>query len=115
MYDFEKFPVYLLAEEVYKTILRLLERNKILFNINDQLERAGSSILLNIAEGAGKYSKKDKKKYYAIARGSAQECVAILRLLRIRKLIKESEYEDYYAKLTIITKMLSGLIRKMDR
>ncbi|MCB0317906.1 MAG: four helix bundle protein, partial [Bdellovibrionales bacterium] len=45
--------------------------------IADQLSRASSSIPLNIAEGSGKLTEKDKKRFYSIARGSAMECSAI--------------------------------------
>ena len=47
----------------------------------DQLRRASISVPLNLAEGSGKTSKNDKKRYYAIACGSAMECAAILDVL----------------------------------
>ena len=47
----------------------------------DQLQRAAISVPLNIAEGSGKISESDKKRYYSIARGSAMECVAMLDVL----------------------------------
>jgi four helix bundle protein len=47
----------------------------------DQLKRASISLVLNIAEGAGKSAIDDKKRFYSIARGSTLECAAILDLL----------------------------------
>jgi four helix bundle protein len=44
----------------------------------DQLTRASTSIVLNLAEGAGKYSKPDKRRFYLTARGSATESAALL-------------------------------------
>ena len=44
----------------------------------DQLRRASSSVLLNFAEGCGKQTRRDRKKYFAIAKGSAYEIAAIL-------------------------------------
>ncbi|MFC2082289.1 four helix bundle protein [Bacteroidota bacterium] len=44
---------------------------KIKTSIIDQMDRASDSIALNIAEGTGKYTSKDKAKYYDISRGSA--------------------------------------------
>ncbi len=51
----------------------------------DQLIRAATSIVLNIAEGAGKHSKPDKRRYYVTARGSATESAALLHVcLRLK-------------------------------
>ena len=47
-------------------------------HLADQLRRAASSITLNFAEGAGKSSTRDRRRYFHIARGSANEVVAIL-------------------------------------
>jgi len=47
-------------------------------HLADQLRRAASSITLNFAEGAGKSSTRDRRRYFHSARGSANEVVAIL-------------------------------------
>ena len=47
-------------------------------SLADQLRRAAASITLNFAEGCGKASSKDRKRYFLAARGSANEVVAIL-------------------------------------
>ena len=44
----------------------------------DQFTRASTSIVLNLAERAGKHSKPDKRRYYLTARGSATESAALL-------------------------------------
>ena len=49
--------------------------------IKDQLKRAAISIPLNMAEGSGKYTLADRKRFYRIARGSALECAAICDVL----------------------------------
>ncbi len=71
------------------------------------------SIVLNIAEGAGKYSKNDKKNFYIISRGSVNECVTLLRILKLEKIIDEKQYTILYDKLLNIGKMLSELINSM--
>jgi four helix bundle protein len=58
--------------------------------LRNQLERASVSIVLNIAEGAGRRSPQDKARFYSIARGSATECAAITDLLRRRGLALEA-------------------------
>jgi len=48
--------------------------------LKDQLLRASSSVVLNIAEGFGSSSRGVKRRHYDIARGSAVECIAVLDL-----------------------------------
>ena len=55
--------------------------------LSDQLKRASLSIPLNIAEGYGKRTSKDRGRFYDIARGSAHECGAILDALRVLNLV----------------------------
>src|SRR3954466_2479968 len=51
----------------------------------DQLERAGDSVALNIAEGNGKFSQKDRASFFQMSHGSALECAACLDLLVARR------------------------------
>ncbi|MCM2258471.1 MAG: four helix bundle protein [Vicinamibacteria bacterium] len=51
--------------------------------LGDQLRRASSSIVLCIAEGVGRVTAADRARFFAIARGSALECAAILDLLAL--------------------------------
>lgn len=49
--------------------------------VRDQLERAALSVVLNVAEGARRHSRRQKRYHYGVARGSAAECVAIADVL----------------------------------
>ena len=111
MFDFEKFDVYIKAKQFTKEITELIASLKGANpRLIDQLQRASISITLNIAEGAGRYSKADKKHFYTIARGSVFECVAILDILRDIGLISSSHKSELYIKLEELSKMISGLI-----
>ncbi len=104
---------------VYKRSLEFIELTNDIFNnsgnvrINalDQLDRASTSIPLNIAEGTGKYTGKDKCRYYDIARGSTLECAACLDVLFIRKKISKELVEKGKEILIEIVSMLVGLIK----
>src|SRR5687767_4852511 len=76
--DAEKLDCYRLAVEFQALAARLLPKRVGLSSLRDQLDRASVSIVLNIAEGAGRFSPADKARFYAIARGSATECAAIM-------------------------------------
>jgi four helix bundle protein len=80
----------------------------------DQLDRASTSIPLNIAEGNGKFSAKDRARFLEMARGSALECVACLDVLLVRKLAVEEQVILAKERLSRIVQMLIGLLRKFS-
>jgi four helix bundle protein len=81
-------------------------------SIAEQMDRASTSVPLNIAEGNGKSSPRDRSRYFEIARGSALECAAGLDVLVARKLVAAPEVEPGKALLQRIVAMLTRL---MDR
>jgi four helix bundle protein len=80
----------------------------------DQLDRASTSIPLNIAEGNGKFSAKDRARFLEIARGSALECAACLDVLVKRKLINADEVGSAKVQLAGIVRMLIGLLKRFS-
>jgi len=76
----------------------------------DQLRRAALSVPLNIAEGSGKFGR-DAGRFYAIARGSALECAAILDALEAMGLVQAAIVQGPRETLERIVSMLTGLIR----
>ena len=81
----------------------------------DQLNRAALSIAANLAEGNGRFTKADRRNFFVIARGSAQECVPLLELAKRRGLIKDELHADRRCQLEEIAKMISGLIKGLDQ
>jgi four helix bundle protein len=81
----------------------------------DQLNRAALSIAANIAEGNGRFTKPDRKNFFGIARGSAQECVPLLELARRRNLLTDGQHVALKADLEEIARMLSGLIKGLEQ
>ena len=87
-------------------------------HLADQLSRASTSIVLNIAEGSGKFSGPDKRRYYLSAVGSSTECAAILDvrlrvMLRLR-LVGADVHESGKAALDRITAMLVKLAKAQE-
>src|SRR3972149_3047900 len=82
IFDHEKLDVYRLALEYVADCFEMAKRLSGLHrHARDQWLRAAQSIPLNIAEGNGKRSLKDRARFFDIARGSALECAAIQDVL----------------------------------
>jgi len=77
--------------------------------LRDQLDRAATSIIANIAEGAGEFSESEKKRFYRMARRSVNEVGAWLDILAQRKLITPELYARADALMTSIVSMLVAL------
>ena len=81
------------------------------FNIKDQLIRAALSIPLNIAEGCGRKTIKDKNNFYRTARASVFELIPILEICLSMDLMDKNIYYEYRENCVELSKMLSGLIK----
>jgi four helix bundle protein len=79
----EKLDVYRAAIEYVGWAYRLCEGLKGHRNAKDQLLRASQAIPLNIAEGNGKATDGDRRRFFEIARGSALECGAVQDVLEV--------------------------------
>ena len=81
--------------------------------LRDQFERASLSIILNLAEGCGRVSRRQKRYHYGVARGSATECAALSDVLRIRRLAPIAD--RYRARSLAIrcVQMLSKLVESL--
>ena len=113
-FDHEKLTVYQRSIEFVAWSNQLLETVPRKFSINDQLDRASTSIPLNIAEGNGRFTKPDRKNFFGIARGSVQECVPLLELAHRQELLPDGQHLQMKQDLEEIARMLSGLIKGVD-
>jgi four helix bundle protein len=77
--------------------------------LRDQLERSSLSVVLCIAEGAGRMSQQDKRRFYEMARGSATESAAALDVLRVRRLLDADQHRQARELTIRIVQMLSRL------
>jgi len=80
----------------------------------DQLQRAATSIPLNIGEGAGEFSSGDKARFYRMARRSATECAAILDVCQKLRLVADSGFRAARELLVRIVSMLVRMVRGLD-
>ncbi len=110
-FDHEKLRVYKLSLEFIKLVDQILSRQPKKTCASDNLDRASTSITLNISEGNGKYSSKDRYNFFDISRGSALESAGCLDILLIKKLISDEELTKGKELLHQIVSMIVGLIK----
>ena len=108
-FDHDKLHVYQEAIRFVAWANGILDSIPKTLAVHSQLDRAATSIPLNIAEGNGKFTAPDRCRFFDIARGSALECAACLDVLPVKKLIPSAETGQEM--LARIVSMLVGLIR----
>jgi len=109
-FDHEKLKVYQLSIDLVVLSDKVVEHlPKGRAYLADQLQRATSSIPLNIAEGAGEYSKLEKCRFYRMAKRSATECAAIFDVCERLRLIEKAQYEKGRDMLVHIVNILTKL------
>ncbi len=105
----EQLDVYRAAIEYVGWAFRLCERLKAHRNAKDQLLRASQAIPLNIAEGNGKATEGERRRFFEIARGSALECSAIQDVLEVCGALSPTESAEAKKLLDRIVAMLTRL------
>ena len=114
-FAFEKLVVYQKAVNFADAICTATEQFPRGYGfLADQLNRAALSISANLAEGNGRFTKADRKNFFGIARGSAQECVPLLELALRRKHLSPEDQAELKDQLEEIARMLSGLINGLE-
>jgi four helix bundle protein len=111
-FDHEKLEVYRDAVAFNAWLSALVEGVVRLGEVKDQLDRAATSIPLNIAEGNGKYAPKDRCGFIDIAHGSALECAAGLDVLVAKGKVTPEQIRPGKERLQRIVRMLMGLIKR---
>ena len=111
-FDHEKLEVYRDAIDFVAWVTTLMEAAVRLGDVKDQLDRASTSVPLNIAEGNGKYSSKDRCRFFDTAHSSALECSAALDVLVAKRRFTQNEVRPGKERLQRIVRMLMGLIKR---
>ena len=110
-FDHEKLNVYRTAITFVAWSSDLLTEIPRSIAVHNQLDRASTSIPLNIAEGNGKHTSADRCRFFDTARGSALECAACLDVLAAKTIVEQSAVAEGKGMLLETVSMLVGLIR----
>ncbi len=109
-FEFEKLDAFGVSLQIARVIDRLsgsLPTGR--GYMRDQLRRAANSVVLNVAEGAGEFSRREKGRFYRMAKRSATEVAAQVMLIESLALLEPEVCEEALDLLHREVSMLSGL------
>ncbi len=113
-FDHERLRAYQEAVRFVAWVGPIIDRIEGKAAAKDQLDRASTSIVLNIAEGNGNRSHSDRCRYLDIARGSTVECAACLDVLVVRQKLDGASADAGKEILVGIVSMVAGLIARFS-
>ena len=84
------------------------------YRLFEQIEASATSVAMNIAEGKGRFSKKEFIQYLYISRGSLYETITLLEIFRRKEWISENQYFQLENSGLEIASMIKGLINSIS-
>jgi len=116
IFSFEDLTVWQKAVDFAELVIKEIDRFETPrkhYRLIEQLEAAATSASMNIAEGKGRFSKKEFIHYLYIARGSVFECITILVIVQRMRWISDDVFKQIKSMGEEITKMLNSLIQSI--
>ena len=115
MKDFRTLQVWEKAHALTLAIYKVTEKfpKQELYALTNQIQRAAVSVPTNIAEGCGKDSDAELKRYFVIAMGSSSELEYLLLLARDLKYLPEDSHQTLSNDLVEVRRMLNAFIQKL--
>ena len=85
------------------------------YRLIEQIEAAASSVAMNIAEGKGRYSKKEFRQFCYVARGSLYETMTLLEISHRKGWVSNPEFVEIKTEAIEIAAMIKGLINSVEK
>ena len=115
-FGYEDLDVWNKATEFAVEVIDLVEKistHRKHYRLLEQLEASSASTSMNVAEGKGRFSKKEFVQYLYISRGSLYETMTLLEIFRRKKWISDGDYSTLETDGKQIASMLKGLINSI--
>ncbi len=109
LFDHEKLEAYQQAIRFVEWVTPLIEQLKASKAVLERIDRCSTSVPLNIAEGNGKFSMKDRSRFLDIANNAAVDCAATLDVLVAQKRLRADEIEEGKSILRQVVSLVIGL------
>jgi len=116
-FGFKELIIWRKAIDFSKNVINLVDNiktEKKHYRITEQTEASATSVAANIAEGKGRFSRKEFKQYLFIARGSIYETITFLNIMKELGWLTVSEVEIIEKEGLMLNKMLNSLINKLE-
>jgi len=116
-FGYEDLKVWNMAVDFAVKVIELvenLETDRKHYRLFEQIEASSTAISMNIAEGKGRYSKKEFIHFSYIARGSLYETMTLLEIFRRKKWISTDKYTQLEEDAKEIASMIKGLINSIS-
>ena len=114
-FRFLEWKVYRDAQKLLKEIISLVRKlpPDIRYTLGNQILKSALSIVLNIAEGSGRFTDKELSRFFDIALGSVNETVAGLDSLRLIDIITQEQFDYLFKGLESISRQLGGFKKQI--
>lgn len=114
-FRFLDWQVYKDSKKLHKFVINIAKNLPVSYrsSLGDQILRSSLSVALNIAEGSGKQSSADIKRYIQIASGSLTETIANADIMHDNQLISESELNEILQITESIARQLGGIRKSL--
>ncbi len=115
--NFEKLRIYKQSLKLVNLIYKVTKKfpKSEYYALTDQLKRAVISIPLNIAEGQGRKSDKERRQFLTISRGSLYETLAIIDIADQQEYISSKTRENIREKIFNLLRQLNSLINYLSK
>ncbi|UKN01100.1 four helix bundle protein [Paracrocinitomix mangrovi] len=113
-FHFQQLEVYKKAKLFHQSAKEIAASKRLESYEKDQLKRASFSIVLNLAEGSGRYTKRDRRNFFVITRSSVFECVAAIDVLKDDNIISQDDYANLENQADELSRMLYTMIKNLD-
>ena len=117
-FGYEDLDVWNRAVEFAVEVIDLVENittDRKHYRLLEQIESSSASVSMNIAEGKGRYSKKEFVQYLYISRGSLYETMTLLEIFKRKKWISVKSFSEFEQRGKEIASMLKGLINSISK
>jgi four helix bundle protein len=116
LFRFLKWEVYQDAQKVFMMVLKIVRKLPLdlRYTLGSQIIKSALSVILNIAEGSGRTTDREMRRFFDISIGSINETIAALDSLLKLKYISKEEFNELFKSYESISRQLGGFKKRLS-